>query len=71
VKEFVTHCEEMSKIDDLDIYTVAYSINNKQLENALRGCVTGDGQYYDTSVENLDAVFKKVKDSLLPISLSQ
>jgi len=71
LKAFEDQCDELAKIENLDVFTVAYSVENKKFEKILKRCVSGDGAYFDTSVENLDTVFQKVRERLMPLRLTQ
>ena len=67
---FTQRCRSLETQPNLDLYAVAYSIRNNEFEGILRNCVSGDGQYFDAEIENLDAVFARIAASLTEIRIS-
>ena len=69
-ERFTQRCRSLETQPNLDLYAVAYSVRNNELENLLRNCVSGDGEYFDAQIENLDAVFNKIAASLSEVRIS-
>lgn len=70
LSNFKKRCESLDKIENLDLYAVAYSVDNKQFENVLKSCVSGSGEYFDVEVGDLSDVFKRISESLAPIRIT-
>lgn len=68
--EFTQRCRSLESQPNLDLYTVAYSIRNSEFENLLRNCASGDGEYFDADIDNLDAVFQKIAGGLTQVRIS-
>ena len=71
LEKFVLQCQAFKKFQTLDIYTVAYTVRSERLEAAMRECVTGNGDYFEAGIGDLDAVFKRVSSSLSAIRISK
>jgi len=71
LEQFALQCEAFENYQALDVYTVAYTVRNETLEAAMRECVTGNGDYFEAGIGDLDAVFKRVSESLSPIRISR
>ena len=69
--QFVLQCQAFEEYQTLDVYTVAYTVRNETLEAAMRECVIGNGDYFEAGIGDLDAVFKRVSESLSPIRISK
>ena len=67
---FTERCQSLDAQPNLDLYAVAYSVRNNELETLLRNCVSGDGQYFDAQIDNLDAVFERIAASLSEVRIS-
>jgi len=68
--KFTDRCRSLDNQPNLDLYAVAYSIRNDEFEGILRNCVSGDGEYFDAEIENLDAVFARISASLTSIRIT-
>jgi len=67
---FTQRCRSLETQPNFDLYAIAYSIRNNEFERILRDCVSGDGEYFDAEIENLDAVFAKISASLTQVRIS-
>jgi len=70
IGDFAEQCDRLDDIPNLDLFAVAYSVNNAGFRATLQNCVSGAGEYYNADVGNLDSIFKKISDRLTPIRIS-
>ena len=70
IANFASQCREFDNYQNLDLYAVAYDVQDSVFEDLLSSCVAGNGDYYEAEIDDLDAVFARVEDSLSPIRIS-
>ena len=69
--DFTAQCQAFDNYNNLDLYAVAYDLEDGNFKNLLSSCVSGNGEYFEAEINDLDEVFKKVEESLSPIRISQ
>ena len=69
--DFTAQCRAFDNYNNLDLYAVAYDLEDGNFKNLLSSCVSGNGAYYEAEINDLDEVFKRVEESLSPIRISQ
>ena len=69
--DFTAQCQAFGNYPNLDLYAVAYDLENGNFKNLLSSCVSGNGEYFEAEINDLDEVFKKVEESLSPIRISR
>ena len=68
--DFTAQCQAFGNYPNLDLYAVAYDLPNGTFKNVLEDCVAGNGGFFEAEINELDAVFARVEDSLSPIRIS-
>lgn len=64
-------CNEV-KNADIEIYTIAFGINDTDTETLLRRCATSDDNYFEANTENqLSTIFQGIAGSIRSIALSK
>ena len=63
-------CQAFGNYPNLDLYAVAYDLEDGNFKNLLSSCVSGNGAFYEAEINDLDEVFKRVEESLSPIRIS-
>ena len=69
--DFTAQCQAFGNYPNLDLYAVAYDLEDGSFKNLLSSCVSGNGEYFEAEINDLDEVFKKVEESLSPIRVSR
>ena len=69
--DFKNQCQAFGNYPNLDLYAVAYDLEDGSFKNLLSSCVSGNGEYFEAEINDLDVVFKKVEESLSPIRISR
>ena len=69
--DFTAQCQAFGNYPNLDLYAVAYDLEDGNFKNLLSSCVSGNGEYFEAEINDLDVVFKKVEESLSPIRISR
>ena len=69
--DFTAQCQAFENYPNLDLHAVAYDLEDGNFKNLLSSCVSGNGEYFEAEINDLDEVFKKVEESLSPIRISQ
>ena len=68
--DFKNQCQAFGNYSNLDLYAVAYDLEDGNFKNLLSSCVSGNGAFYEAEINDLDEVFKRVEESLSPIRIS-
>ena len=66
---FRTKCEALRQVSNLKVYSIGFDLKDGATSDALRGCVSGGGAYFDAGIDDLNAVFANISGAVLPIRI--
>lgn len=71
IEDFKDRCNLIGNIPNLDLYSIGFDVNDGDLADALKGCIKGEGQYFDAGLNDLSSIFQDISADLKPIRITQ
>lgn len=64
------HICDKAKLDEIEVYTIAYLISRSSHKEPLQNCASSDTHYVDAGSGDLENIFKNIAASISPLRIS-